>query len=103
MRSGTGTKSGEPGVVTFATNSRMDFFGRAVVPRGQGVLGAGVGGEKGQSDNQRGGEQGFKQGVSFHGFPSLDGWLVLGAGSTPGGPAKTARGFSASEIPDCGV
>jgi hypothetical protein len=36
MRSGTGTKSGEPGVVTFVTNSTMDFFAAPSFHEGNG-------------------------------------------------------------------
>jgi hypothetical protein len=36
MRSGVGTKSGEPGFVTFATNSTMDFLAGPSFHEGSG-------------------------------------------------------------------
>ena len=59
MRSGTGTKSGEPGFVTFVTKVNDGLLGLAVVPRGQRVGGASDGCGESQRANERGSEQGL--------------------------------------------
>ena len=59
IRFGSGTKSGEPSFVTFATKSTMAFFASAVVPRGQWVLCVSDGASNNERKRGQGGEDQF--------------------------------------------
>jgi hypothetical protein len=61
MRSGTGTKSGEPGLVTFLTKVMMDCLA------GQWVGGAGAGDSESHRSEEHDGEV-ILYAQGFHGF-----------------------------------
>ena len=88
MRSGTGTKSGEPGVVTFVDECDDGLLGRAVVPRGQRVIGASAGGGECHRSEERGSDE-IKGALGFHGFGSL-------ANKRIASPVKSRAGHPAS-------